>query len=92
MIKTIEIICKPCHKCELLEERIKYIIRCMEMQQSIKIKYEFKHNTNIRDVAKYSFNMTQMPILLINGNVEFAGNVKEEHLIRIKLEEIMKEA
>jgi len=64
----------------------------MEMQRGIKIKYEFKHNKNIRDVTKYNFNMTQMPILLINDNVEFAGHVKEEHLIRIKLEEVMKES
>jgi len=91
LIKTIEIICKPCHKCELLKERIHNIIQYMELQKRIKIRYEFNHNTNVLDASKYGYAINQLPLVIINGNIEFVGHVKEEYLIRIKLEEINRE-
>jgi len=91
LIKTVEIICKPCRKCELLEQRMRNIIQCMETQKRIKIKYQFNRNENILDAAKYGYAINQLPLVLINGNIEFVGFVKEESLLRIKLEAINKE-
>lgn len=91
MIKRIEIICKPCHKCEVLQERISRLIATIQEREHIKIKCDVKYNTNIVDANLYGYNVTQLPILLINGSVEFVGHVKEVHLIRMKFEEIMRE-
>lgn len=90
MIRTIEIICKPCYKCDLVIQRINYILECIQNQKGVKFKYEFKHNKNIHDAEKYGYNITQLPIVKINGDIEFVGHVKEEHLIRMKLEEIIR--
>jgi endoglucanase Acf2 len=43
------------------------------------------------DAAKYGYSINHLPITLINGNIEFVGFVKEEFLLRIKLEAINKE-
>jgi len=92
LIQTIEIICKPCRKCELLLERIETIIRCIETRESIRIKYKLKLNGNILHAAtKYGYAINKLPLVIINGSVEFVGHVKQEHLIRMKLEEINKE-
>jgi hypothetical protein len=42
-IKSIEIICIPCNKCERLKTDIAEIIKTIELQNKIKIYYEFKH-------------------------------------------------
>ena len=90
MIKSIEIICKPCHKYELLQERVNRVIATIQEREHIKIKCDIKYNNNIVDANQLGYSLAQLPVLLINGNVEFAGHVKEVHLIRMKLEEIMK--
>lgn len=90
MIHSIEVICKPCHKCELLIERLNRIMECIEFVSGVKMKYEFIHNENALDAAKYGYAVNKLPLLIINGNVELVGHVKEEHIIRKKLEEILK--
>ena len=39
----------------------------------LKIVYDFKQTTHLREVAKYSVNASQAPIVLVNGKVEFTG-------------------
>lgn len=90
MIRTIEIICKPCHKCELMEKRIRFLIQCLEFKNHIKIKYHFKHIKDIRMAENYGLNITQLPLTIINGEVAFAGHVKGDHIVRMKLEEYMR--
>jgi len=63
----------------------------MELQKNIKIKYEFKLNKDIKQADKYGYNLSQLPILLINGNVAFVGHVKGENLVRMKLEEALRD-
>ncbi len=93
-IKKIEIICLPCHKCELLQERIYTITRCLEFKYNTKIRFEFIHYQFKREILmqlmRYGFAFNQMPITLINGEVVFIGHVKGENVVRWKLEEIMK--
>lgn len=72
-IRTIEMICIPCDKCTELEKKVRLLVKNMESDFRIKIPFEFKHTTNLRDITKYSLNPSQTPILLINGNVELAG-------------------
>jgi hypothetical protein len=51
-----------------------------------------KLNGNILHAAtKYGYAINKLPLVIINGSVEFVGHVKQEHLIRMKLEEINKE-
>jgi hypothetical protein len=93
-IKKVEIICIPCHKCEILKERIETITQCLEFKYNMRIKYELIHCENKKEViaalARYGYSINQLPITLINGEIAFIGHVKGENVIRWKLEEIMK--
>ncbi|MDD5730100.1 MAG: thioredoxin family protein [Candidatus Omnitrophica bacterium] len=88
-IKSIEIICLPCPKCEALERKIMEAIRGLEFQYKIKLTFDFKKCTNLREMAKYSLNASQTPVVLINGSVEFAGRI-DGQAIRPKLDSIHK--
>ena len=88
-IKTIEIMCFPCLKCERLMTMIHEMIRNIERINNIKITYSFKYTPHLRDINKYSLSPSQVPIVIINGAVEFAGIVKPD-LLKMKLESIHK--
>jgi hypothetical protein len=74
-IKSIEVICIPCPKCTPLKPKIDEIIRGIEMRNKIKIIYEFKQTPNLAEISKYALNPSQTPAVIINGNVEIAGQV-----------------
>ena len=88
-IKSIEIICASCPKCDQLKNRIIEIIKTMELQNKIKINYEFKHTTNLSEISKFSLNPSQLPAVIVNGNLEFSGQA-EAKALRAKLESIHK--
>ena len=88
-IKSIEIICVACPKCDQLKNRIMEIIKTMELQNKIKINYEFKHTINLGEISKFSLNPSQLPAVIINGNLEFSGQA-EAKALRAKLESIHK--
>lgn len=88
-IKSIEIICIPCSQCEKLRKNIEEIIKGIELQNKTKIFYEFKHTPHLRDISKYSLNPSQAPAVIVNGNVEMAGNIERLALKR-KLEAMHK--
>ena len=67
--------------------QIKNTIKTMEFQKKIKITYEMKHTSTLKDISKYSLNASQAPALIINGNLELAGRI-EPPVIRAKLESI----
>lgn len=93
-IRTIEIVCLPCHKCEILIERIETIIRCLEFKYGTRIKCAFAHIDSKKEIvaalARYGYAINQLPITLINGEIAFIGHVKGENVIRWKLEEILR--
>lgn len=74
-IKSVEIICIPCPKCEQLKKVVSDIIRDIGLRNKIKIVYDFKFIANTRDVSKYGLNPSQTPVLIVNGNVEGAGRI-----------------
>lgn len=86
-IRSIEIICIPCHKCETLKNRITELIKNMELKNKSKIYYEFRHTPHLRDISRYSVNPSQTPALIINGNLELAGNIEPPQL-KMKLESL----
>ena len=84
-IKTIEIICIPCPKCERVKKFITDAIKLIEIQNKIKIFYDFKHTTNLLQLSQYSVNASQAPVVIINGNVEFSGQVTQD-VVKNRLE------
>ena len=88
-IRTIEIMCLPCSKCEQLKSKIKIAIKAMELQKAIRITYEFKHTPHLKELIKYSLNASQTPAVIINGNVELAGRI-EPTVLKAKLEQIFR--
>ncbi|MFH0876969.1 MAG: thioredoxin family protein [Candidatus Omnitrophota bacterium] len=86
-IRSIEVICRPCPKCKSLTEEIQQAIKQIEKIRKTTIIYEFKHTIDLRDITKYSLNPSQIPAILINGLVEFAGRV-DPTLLKNRLERI----
>ncbi len=74
-IKSIEIICIPCKKCQGLENNIRNMIKSIESINRIKIIYDFKHTKDLKNITRYSLNPSQVPVIIINGQVEFAGRI-----------------
>jgi hypothetical protein len=72
-IKTIEIICLPCDKCERTKRLILETIKSIELQSKMKLIYEFKHTPSLLGLHQYSINASQTPAVIINGNVELSG-------------------
>jgi hypothetical protein len=93
-IKKIEIICMPCHKCEILLKKFESILDVLRRKYKIPIKCEIKHIYNkvevIQEMNKYGFNTGQLPIVLINDALAFTGQIEGDNVIRMKFEEIMK--
>jgi hypothetical protein len=91
MIKSVEIICKPCDKCEALEQKIRNAIKVIEIKNRIKIKYDLKRNKDMFAAEKYGYGTKDLPLTLINDHVVFDGHVKGEDFIRFSLEAINRE-
>ncbi len=81
--------CIPCPKCDLVKGFITEAIKIIELQYNTKIVYEFKYTPNLIKVAQYSVNASQAPIVIINGKVEFAGQVTQD-IVKKSLEAIHK--
>jgi len=84
-IKSVEIMCIPCPKCERVKKFIVDGIKSIEFQNKTKVVYDFKHTPNLLQASQYSVNASQAPIVIINGNVEFSGQVTQE-AVRKRLE------
>ena len=93
-LKTIEIICIPCHKCEVIREKIEIILRCIESAQGIRTHCELISYPGRKEAMKAlirsGYAINQIPIVLINGEVAFTGSRITEQRIRLILEGIMK--
>ena len=81
MIRTIEVICIPCQKCKILKEAIEFAKKTIERKYKITLNYEIKFTPNLKDVAKYSVNAAQAPIMVVNGNVELCGQVRRDAVV-----------
>jgi hypothetical protein len=88
-IKSIEIMCIPCPKCERIKNMITEAIKFIETQNKIKIAYSFQHIPNLKQLDRYSASASQAPIVIINGNVELCGQVTQD-VVRRKIEEIQR--
>lgn len=86
-IKSIEIICIPCEKCEYMEFEIHKTIKNMENEFKIRIPFEFKHTITLQSISKYSLNPSQLPAVIINGNLEISGKAPAA-IIKNKLSSI----
>jgi hypothetical protein len=93
-IKKIEIICFPCHKCENLKRNLHNIMHSLRNTYNIKLNYDLISYENKRDAfkaaARHNFNMTQLPVVLINEEVVFIGHVLGENVFRMKIMEILR--
>ena len=89
MIK-IEILCPVCPKCNQVEQLIKRVIKILGAGTRVVEDVAISHVTDYRQFSKYSVNVAKTPILVINGNVEFAGCIPETELLKKKLSEVIK--
>ncbi len=55
---------------------------------NLKIPVKVNHTSNFRAFTHLAVNPSQTPIIVINGNVEFAGPVVDIELVQGKLAEI----
>ena len=88
-LQTIEIICVPCLKCDGLEQKIRGMVDNIGVLSKIKISYEFKHTKKLDTISQYALTPAQMPVILVNGQVEMAGRI-DSMLLRKKLETLQR--
>lgn len=81
MIK-IDILTKPGEKYDHIERIIRMTAEIQKMPVQI------THTNNFAAYAQCAINPAQTPIIIINGNVEFAGRSPEPDVLRRKLAEI----
>jgi hypothetical protein len=72
-----------------MKTKVLEAVKNLELQNKKKIIYEFKHTPDLREIGKYSLSPSQVPAVIINGNLEFAGNV-EMGIIKMKLQTVDK--
>ena len=93
-LKKIEIVCIPCHKCDVLKERIQIILKCIEGTLNVRMHCELISYTNrkeaMKEVIRSGYAVNQLPVTRINGEVAFTGSTISEQRIRIILEGILK--
>jgi hypothetical protein len=87
-IKTIDVMCIPCPKCEEVKKFIAIGIQEIETQNKIKLVHVLNHIPHLKEASKYSVNAAQAPIVIINGQVQFAGKV-DQNIVTAKLKRAM---
>ncbi len=93
-LEKIEIVCIPCHKCEVVKEKIETILRCIEgvRKKSIRCEliYYADRKKGMEEVIRSGYAINQLPVIRINGEVAFTGSTISEQGIRLILEGILK--
>lgn len=93
-LKKIEIVCIPCHKCDVVKEKIQNILKSIENRLNVRIHCELISYTDrkeaMKEVIRSGYTITQLPVTRINGEVAFIGNTISEEAIRIILEGVLK--
>jgi hypothetical protein len=93
-LKTVEIICMPCHKCDVMKEKIKSVLTAIGNQNRMRMRCEFIYYNTRKEalvrLSKLGLNIAQLPITLINGQVAFTGSKVGEHEIRLIVEGILR--
>ena len=87
-LKSIEIICSMSSQATGVERAIKDIIKRIEMSNKAKYHYSFEITTDMNRAAKYSGGVVP-PLLIINGNLEFAGVIPDRRLLEMRLRSII---
>jgi len=81
-VLKIDILTRPNQNCDLLESRLKLAVTLL------KLPAEIKRTSNFSAFTGCAINPSQMPAVIINGYVEFAGEVPALDMIKRRLEEI----
>ncbi len=79
-INKVEIVCKPCPKCDGLENKIRDIIKSIGIANKITIVFTFVHTKELTGLADLGVNPGMTPVILINDQVELAGRVDMQAL------------
>ncbi|MDD5019602.1 MAG: thioredoxin family protein [Candidatus Omnitrophica bacterium] len=74
-LKKIEIVCRPCPKCDGLENKIRDIVKAIGIANKAAIVFTFVHTKDLAGLADLGVNPGMTPVLLINGQVELAGRI-----------------
>lgn len=83
-IRSVEIVCLPCNKCNQLKVLVTNLIKSLEEKGRNKIIYDLRVTSSLQNIANYGLSPAQTPVLLINGVVECAGSV-DQSIIKAKL-------
>ena len=80
----IDILVKPNQNCDHLESKIALAAKMLN------IPVQIKQSSNFAAFSGYAINPSQTPIVIMNGNVEFAGQVPELDVLTRRLSEIQR--
>lgn len=79
---SVNILCPTCVKCDNLKKTVERALMITGAEATI------RHVTNFSEFSRYSVNVSQTPILVINDKVEFAGQVPPVDILCRRISEI----
>ena len=88
-LRSIEIICPNGPTQQESIRRIRRAIVNIELTEKKKIPVQIITTTDLRKASRYSGGMIP-PLIIINGNLEFAGKTPEYEALRAKLMNILR--
>ena len=87
-IQTVEILSRRGQSVDRLLDEIRQLIKTMELTHKVKITPEYTMSTDLTRMDKYSLNPSQLPAVIINGQVECTGSKSDRKILKIRLEAI----
>jgi len=82
-IQKIEVLCQICPKCDRVIMALNHALKLLDVQVPI------MRITDTGEITKSSVGVAKTPIIRINGKVEFAGQIPEVGLLKIRLKEFL---
>ncbi len=93
-IKRIEVVCMQCHKCDVVREKIRNVMNAIGNKNNMRMRYEFIFCADRKEamakIRSSGYDLNQLPVTLINGQLAFSGSRITEQEIRIIVEGILK--
>ncbi|MFA6384818.1 MAG: thioredoxin family protein [Candidatus Omnitrophota bacterium] len=93
-LKSIEIICIPCHKCDVVKEKVKTILNALGGKLNRRFQCELicyaSRKEAMERIRNSSYASNEFPVTLVNGQFAFSGSKISEERIRMLLEGILR--
>ncbi len=74
---VIKIICRPCRKCDRVEEVIAKAIHELQIKFKVKYHYQLVRSSDLSEAKRYSANISQTPFIIVDNQLVLAGRIND---------------